>query len=928
MPTSAAGTSIIRPKTVEVDDAFGALEKALSDLSPGSAPGLSVLGALKGTWAAVRRHSVALNKVAGGGEAGLFLSDHADRMLRTLLDFAGARAQMRRGTPGVALLAMGSYGRREMSPYSDLDVLVLYSGSAAPESETKLDTLLGGLIRPLWDAGFTLGHAVRTPEECIAIMEEGVAGDLALETATALLEARFVSGDTVLANLFLKKDLPDFFKARGRPFVEAKLEETLQRHRRLGASIYRTQPNLKESPGALRDFQLSLWIDRASQLSGHLPRLEKRPLVSEEIVREARAGYERLTTFRTGLHGACGRKQDVLDYQMQASLAKELGYPDTEEWRGSELLLRDYFTAATAIHRLADTVIRRYREERALAERDIEQLRRRPLDRNFTRIGDHLYMARRDVFAGADWLVPAMQAFHHMARLGISLAQEIRTAIRARVLELDEKSRRHPEAARLFVELLGRRAGVGRALRGMRNVGLLGEYLPEFGAVQGLVILDVFHDFTVDEHTLFVVDYVDRLYATGDPADRFKRELLERQDRLHVLRLACLCHDLGKSRGGPGHSKRGALMIPLIAERLGLPERDTRTLIWLVDNHLLFSKTSLRRDTADPKLLEELTEQIRTRERLDLLYLLTCADISAVGQGSFTHWKDELLRELYKRMELTLEPQPGAAEPAPHAPGHLEAELLAGAESEGEREAIRRHLQQVPSRYLVEVSLDEARLHLRLVGQLVARKREALAAVLGEGPLVDVWVVTTDKAKRFAQITGAFLGMGVNIVSAVAYTRQDGLILDQFKVSLPQDGAVVPDETFWRKVCDEIERTLEGHTDIRAKIETVRRRIPRVPQITRAIEPEIKFDNKLSEEYTILDIVCGDRIGLLYGLSRALSDLGCDIHFAKVDTNRGLCNAVYYVREMNGGKIEDAEKIHVIRLLLKAVANEFQAAQR
>ncbi len=268
---------------------------------------------------------------AGGREVVRQRSDLVDILFRRLFAQVCGETAGRVAPPGFTVVAFGGYGRREMSPYSDLDVLVLYSGSAAPESETKLDTLLGGLIRPLWDAGFTLGHAVRTPEECIAIMEEGVAGDLALETATALLEARFVSGDTVLANLFLKKDLPDFFKARGRPFVEAKLEETLQRHRRLGASIYRTQPNLKESPGALRDFQLSLWIDRASQLSGHLPRLEKRPLVSEEIVREARAGYERLTTFRTGLHGACGRKQDVLDYQMQASLAKELGYPDTDK---------------------------------------------------------------------------------------------------------------------------------------------------------------------------------------------------------------------------------------------------------------------------------------------------------------------------------------------------------------------------------------------------------------------------------------------------------------------------------------------------------------------------------------------------------------------------------------------------------------------
>ncbi|MCZ7648731.1 MAG: [protein-PII] uridylyltransferase [Planctomycetota bacterium] len=921
--TGASSTSL---RAVALEETYAALGKVLGELPPQASPGLSVLGALKGLWAEARRHAGELNKASGGRAAGEFLADAADKMLKRLLDFSAERARLRAGTPGIALLAMGSYGRREMAPFSDLDILILYSGTGPAESDAKLDQLLGGLLRPLWDAGFILGHAVRTPEECMALMDEGVSGDQALETATALLETRYVAGDSVLANLFLKKDLGEFFKTRGRPFVEAKLQEAEQRRRRFGGSVYRTQPNLKESPGALRDYQLSIWIDRASQLSGYLPRLAGRPLLSSAIIDEARAGYERQMTFRTALHTSCGRKQDVLDFQMQGALAQELGYEGTDELRGSELLLRDYFQSATAVNRLADNVIRRYREERALAERDIESLRRRPLDKTFTRVGDYLYMSRRDAFEGDEWLAETMQAYLYQARLGISLSQEVRAAIGRRLSALNDRSRREPRAAERFLALLNRRAGVGRALRSMRNVGLLGEYLPEFGGIQGLVIHDVVHDFTVDEHTLNVVEYFDRLYASGDPADRMRREILERLERPVVLRLAALFHDVGKSRGGAGHSKRGALMIPPIAERLGLNERDARALAWLVEQHLTFSQTSLRRDTSDPKLVEDLARKIGNRERLDLLYLLTCADISAVGQGSFTHWKDELLRDLYKRLDASF-----AASTAPGDPGALEAALLAEAPDEPARALVREHLERMPKEYSIEVSPEEARLHLRLLRQLRDEKRPAVAAAHGEGALVDVWVVTSDKAKLFAQITGAFLGAGLNLVSAIAYTRADGFVFDQFRVSLPPDGGVTAeqaDAAWWLRVCESIEQSIGGKLNVRERIEAMRRRIPRAPQITRAIEPEVKFDNKLSDRYTVIDIVCGDRIGLLYGLSRALSDMGLNLHFAKVDTNRGLANAVFYVSEMSGEKVVDEEKAHVIRLLLKAVAQEFQSAKR
>ncbi len=566
-------------------DPIAPVEAALAQLGPSSAPGISFIAAMKNAWSSTRSAAAQVNRTQGGRAAGELLAANADRLLTLLLNFSAQRAGIdASGVPGVALLAMGSYGRCELAPFSDIDLLLLHSESLDSE---KLEAFVGNLLRPLWDCGWQVGHAVRSKAECIRAMEDAAAGDNAVETATSVLEARFVAGDREFADSFYKQDLPEFFKHRGRAFVDSKFEETIKRW--AGWSVYRTQPNLKESPGALRDYQLAVWIDRASQLSGHLPRLNNLPLVSKTAIDEAQAGYERLLTFRCSLHALCRRKQDVLDFAMQQAVSDDLGYVNLEDLRGPEQLLRDYYRAATAVHRLAQTVTRRYLEERAVASRDIERLRRRRVDEDFTRIGDYLYASRSDLFSGEDWIEPAFRAFLHAARLSIKVSQDVSEAIRSRLPSMTDAQRRSPQAAAHFDTLICSRENVAMALRAMRDIGLLGAYMPEFGEIEGLVISDVFHDFTVDEHTLCVVEAGDRLYQSIESFDQFRRRILESLPRPQLLRLACLFHDLGKSRGAPGHSERGALMMPLIGERLGLSEADVRTLIFLVQEHLTLS---------------------------------------------------------------------------------------------------------------------------------------------------------------------------------------------------------------------------------------------------------------------------------------------------------------------------------------------------
>ncbi len=905
---------------------------ALDALKDGEPPGAAVVGALKAAWKMARAAAAELNRSKGGRAAGLVLSAHSDRMLEILLRFALRRAGLAADEPGFALLALGSYGRSELAPFSDLDMMLLHRDNVG---ETQLDALVGSILHPMWDCGLQIGHSVRRPEDCRVRMEDS--DDSSLETATSLLEARYVAGDRAFAEAFCKDDLPLFFKQNGRKFVETKFQEALTRWQ--GQSVYRTQPNIKDSPGALRDFQLAMWIDIASVLSGHLPRLKDRPLVSAGDIEDARAGYERLLTFRVSLQTLCGRKQDVLDFQMQQSVALDLAFEDTEELRAVDRLLRDFYRSATAVHRLAQTVTRRYLEECAVATKDYERLKRVRLDDDFTRVGDYLYASRTGMFSGENWLELAMRAYVHAARQAIIVGTDIVASIRARLPEVDDSLRRDAGAKMHFETLMRMRANVGNTLRAMRDVGLLGAFLPEFGEIEGLVLSDAYHDFTVDEHTLLVVRAGDDLFKSVERNDEFRRGILDALPRPHVLRLACLFHDLGKSRGAAGHSERGALMLPAIGERLGLSDSTLRTLIFLVKEHLILSKISQKRDTGDVTLLKELAAKIETKERLDLLLLLTYCDSISVGQGAYPLWKDALLAELYTDTLKYIDPRASSGLYTKSANGDmsivrepdtsslLEERLKAWAANPDDLALALEHCRKVPRRYLVEVGFEDAVLHVEAIRAMREQKRDSISLVKGSGELVDIWVVSTDRPKRFSQVCGAFLGEGVSVVSAIAYTRTDGLILDHFRVA-PGLDTVQADEAFWKRVSANIDSVLLGQANFLAKIESARKRIPRTPRVSRKIEPVVRVDNNMSSQYTVVDVKCGDRIGLLYSLSRGLADLNCDIHFAKIATNQGLVTDVFYISESGGGQVTDAEKMLNIKRLLKAVSEDYMEAKR
>jgi [protein-PII] uridylyltransferase len=440
----------------------------------------------------------------------------------------------------------------------------------------------------------------------------------------------------------------------------------------------------------------------------------------------------------------------------------------------------------------------------------------------------------------------------------------------------------------------------------MHESGFLGAYLPEFAEIECLITTDVYHDYAVDEHSLLAVAALDAAERGAPGAPELASRLAAQAAGMDLVKLAALLHDLGKSKGGAGHEERAGVMLPRIAKQLALAEDEARLVIFLVENHRLLAEAAGSRLTTEEKLLADLAEQVGESARLDALYLLTVADLSAAGAGALSAWRAEQLAALHGRLAARLAARParGRSRLAEELKGLLPPGVSPAEAAE--------HLARVPERYLLEVSPEEAALHLRLLramagGEPVAVDFHRRAAH------VHFWVLGPDRPRRLSQICGAFLAAGASIFSARAYTRSDGVIIDQFEVvdaSAPDSGGL---DEFWRRAAATVREVLSGRADLGALVAEARARLGAPAR--RDVPARVAFDNAVSPDYTVVDVSCADRVGLLYDLCVALSDSGADIAFAKIATQGGVATDCFYVTS-GGAKLTDREDANRVRAAL------------
>ena len=833
-----------------------------------------------------------------------------DQVIRVLFDVAEtALFPVANPTEGerLALVAIGGYGRGELAPFSDIDLLFLLPYKRTPRAEQIVESIL----YVLWDLGLKVGHAVRSVEECIRQAK----ADMTIRTS--LMEARYIWGEQKLHQDLRRRFQKEIVAGTAQEFVEAKLDEMQKRHQKLGDSRYVVEPNIKDGKGGLRDLHTLFWIAKYVYRVDGVEELVLKGVITEAEARTFAKAHHFLWTLRFHLHLVANRPEERLTFDVQREIGRRMGYRDHAGSRGVERFMKHYYLVAKDVGDLTRILCAAIESQNRRPPRfrlPTFSLRRRNLG-GFVLEGERLAVTSDDAFAKDP--VALLRLFH--------VAQTHDLDIHPRTLQLatrhldliDAKLRANPEANRLFLETLAAPSDSERILRRMNEVGVFGRFVPDFGRVVAQMQFDMYHVYTVDEHTLFALGILHRIEDGKLSQDHpLSAEVIHKVQSRRALYVALLLHDIAKGRGGD-HSELGAEIARKFGPRVGLSPEETESVAWLVLHHLAMSNTAFKRDINDPKTISDFAGLVQSPERLRLLLCLTVADIRAVGPNIWNNWKAALLRELYWRTEEMLtgaSPGAGKADRVRAAQAALRDEL-----KDWSAEAFAQHVEKGYPDYWLGLDTQTHARHARLVDR--AEKEGAPLAVDTQvdprRSVTEITIYTADHPGLFSRIAGAIAVSGANIVDARIYTLANGMALDTFGIQDGEGKAVErPDRLARLAVL--IEQSLNG------KLKTLEELARRArPTRTRALAlpPRVLIVNKASATHTLIEINGRDRPGLLFQVTRALTQLNLQISTAKISTYGERVVDVFYVKDVFGLKIEQEHRLVDIRArLIEALA--------
>ena len=773
--------------------------------------------------------------------------------------------------PGdAALVATGGYGRGELYPYSDIDLLVLLAGEPGEAERDALERLIGRF----WDAGLEIGHSVRTVGGCLE-----AAADITVRTA--LLEARYLAGSrplfrTLEAALTGAADPVAFFKAK-------KLEQE-QRHAKHQDSPYSLEPNLKEAPGGLRDLQVIQWMARAAGLGRRWDDLVRRGLIERDEANQLARHEALLQDFRIRLHYLAGRREDRIVFDVQTALAAQLGYTDTPHRRSSEAMMQRYYQTAKGVTQLNTILLQNL--EAMLAPRPDTQPR--ALNERFEIRAELLHVRREDTFGREPTAI--LESFllmmQHQELRGMT-ARTLRALYRAR-FSVNAPFRKDPVARLLFLHLLQQPQGIVHEFRRMNQYGILGRYLPEFGRIVGQMQHDLFHVYTVDQHILMVIRNL-RRFTMPELAHEFPlaSELMSGFERRWLLYVAALYHDIAKGRGGD-HSQLGAKDARSFCRKHGLAREDADLVVFLVENHLAMSHVAQKQDVYDPEVVRAFADRVGSERRLVALYLFTVADVRGTSPKVWNAWKGKLLEDLFRATRRVLT-------------GELLARDIALAEKQAEATRLLRLYAlsdgakdrlwaQLDTAYFLRHDAQEIAWHTRNLHYRVQSEKPVVKARLapfGEG--LQVMIYTRDREALFARICGYFERAAFNIAEAKIHTTRGGYALDTFVVMGEGRDAHYQDRIAMieAELAEELvsEKPLEPPRGGRLS-----RRVRHFP-----ISPVVDIRPDERGAYHVLSIVATDRPGLLYGMARILARYHVSLHTARINTLGDRAEDVFLV---------------------------------
>ena len=823
-----------------------------------------------------------------------------DEVIFSLTRLVAADAEAARLDPTpLVVTALGGYGRGELHPLSDIDLMVVYEGELTPYVQRMMQELLYSL----WDLGLQIGHSLRSLDDCVAMARTD------FPSRTSMQEARFLAGDRRLFGRFRKVLRENVYRRDFAQFLDTTLAERDQRYRRYGASPYIGEPNVKESAGGLRDVHTAMWLGAAKFGARTLRELSDKGLITPREQASTDAALTFLWRVRNELHFFSGHKNDVLSRDVQPRIAKNLGYENDETSLGVERFMRDYYLHARAIHRVSRRLIARCQETLSRRGSAGRRQRQQALAYGLVYFDGQLHLVDRDASPLRAEPTRLMKVFWHLHRLGCELSLDLERAVEDSLYLVDNGFQRAAAVRDLFLDICRSWGRVAQTFREMHEIGLLGRYLPEFGALTCLVQYDVYHKFSVDQHSLLAVEHLEALAPGQSAESEGAAQVLSEVEKPELLVLGMLLHDVGKARGH-GHVAKGIPLVRELVARIELPPEEGALVEFLVAHHLTMSHIAQRRDIDDPKTIADFAATAGDPQRLKMLYLLTWADMRAVGPGVLTPWQATILHELYRRSLARLT---GGRSERPSRTQLAERLRLAVGE-EVSAQAVKAHLAMMSERYLATTGVQRMAEHLSMLQQL---NNTSVATELFHHPDLgssDLVVVTRDLPGLFSLIAGTLASQGVNIISAQIHTRGDGIAIDTFQVNDP-GGDAVTSPAYWGRTLDALRRVLTSDAQVATLLEK-RRASGRA---TAGAEGSVKItlDNQLSDDYTVLEVKCPDRLGLLYLVTKTLAALGLDIATARIATEIDQAVDTFYVHDGQGRKVENPDALARVREALE-----------
>lgn len=796
---------------------------------------------------------------------------------------------MRNGIPGdIALFALGGYGRQELNPASDIDLLFVTRDGFPP----PLEDAVTEMMQLLWDLHLDLGHSTRSIDECLETAEDDS------HLATSVLEARFLTGDREVADEFTGRYNDMLIHGFGQRLAHVKITERQTRIAAYRDTVQIQEPNIKECPGTLRDIHLMRWLKTIRDLTGmpsHLP---------AHMHENCEAELSFLLRARNALHFVTGKKTDILSHLMLPDIACNLGY----KGKGSvpvERFMHDYYRAAGSVKRTVDRIARWYNSH---------------LDGDpaYCIVDRHNGVVIRDNEAGFtdNKHKPGPDAIMSLIMLAaernLGIDPEAAVLIDDTILTFDITG-----VYETFHDLINMQHGTGRAVRLLHEYGMLNRIIPEFSDISWHYQYDFYHMFTTDEHSIRVVEHLERMAAGAPETDPELTVLMRDVTARGALYLAGILHDIGKA-GGASHSQRGERLAVRALRRLGFEERTVDLVRFLIREHLLLTHISQRRDMEDEETISDVVTRVKSINRLRMLTLLTFADLMALSPGALTDWKRALLWELYRKTLHRLE---GGYETMSRAMIKREIDSvvskLAGTIAE---ETVRDHLNSLPEQYLRTVTPATIRRHIEGIGAM--KKKGAWASFRRRDGLTALTVITRDHPRALADICGTITSADISILGAQIFTRSDGIIIDTFLVADSEGRGLIPADN-QRDLKRTLPPIMNGDNAVPELIDRHARRWKRRRRKVVYSPPRVRFHNDISTRFTVIDVFATDYTGLLYDITSLLADSGIDIHNARIGTDEDQVADAFYVQR-DGEKITDETVIE--RLSGKIIASLSQSS--